>query len=266
MATEVRSSRILTTFFALLVAGIVAWVLVLLAIWRVPITTLATPERLPETALTVYMVGLYLWLMTLVGVVWRKIARRSWSEMGLRPSWRLFARGLLFGVGMLAIIMGVESLLGWARFVPPAAWPLGIVLGSLGAALAFAISEEVLFRGFFLRTLALSLSPARAILISALIYASLHFLRTNLTVADLVLFLVLAGIGIVLAIATLRTGTIWLSVGLHFSWIAFFSLSQQLKLWSWADTGLPLVGGSSIGLLALPLLIPLAFMVNRRHG
>ncbi|MNX96532.1 CAAX amino terminal protease self- immunity [compost metagenome] len=265
MGVERHSSRILIAFFATLIAGVFAWMLILLAIWRVPLTILAKPEQIPEVALTVYSVGLYLWLMILVGIFWRRVAKRPWTDLGIRPSGRQFLRGLLLGSGGLAVIMGLETALGWARFSPPAEWPLPVILLSLGAALAFALSEEILFRGFFLRTLALDHSPRRAILLSAFLYASLHFLRINLAWSDLLLFAMLFGAGIVLALAALHAGSLWVSVGIHASWIAFFSMSQQLGLWQWFETGLPLSGGNTIGLFAIPLFIPLAYLVRRSH-
>lgn len=263
MNPSVSSVKILFAYFGLLIIGIVIWVLALLALWKAPASVLLTPESLPQDAVTVYMVGLYLWLMLLIGVVWRKVAARPWTELGLQPSLPRFFRGLLLGTGTLATIMGLEYLLGWVRFAPPPTWPPQTILLSLAAAFAFALSEEALFRGFILRSLAIDRSPRQAILFSAFLFAALHFIRPAFSWSDLVLFLALFGIGIVLAIATLRSGTIWLAVGLHFSWVLFFSLSQQLNLWAWEETGLPIAGGSTIPLLALPLLVPLGFIVLR---
>ena len=266
MGVERRSSHILAAFFATLIAGVLAWMCLLLALWRVPVSILAKPEQIPEVALTVYSIGLYLWLMILVGLFWRRVAKRPWAELGIRPSGRQLLRGVILGSGGLAVVMGLETALGWARFSPPAQWPLSVILLSLGAALAFALSEEILFRGFFLRTLTRDHPPRRAILLSALLYASLHFLRTNLAWSDLLLFAMLFGAGIVLASAALQTGSLWLSIGIHASWIAFFSMSQQLGLWQWFETGLPLSGGTTIGLFAIPLFIPMTYLVRRPHA
>jgi membrane protease YdiL (CAAX protease family) len=266
MGAEHRSARILGGFFGALIAGVVAWVLILLGISGQPLSILLTPAQIPTPYVTAYMVGLYFWLVALVALIWRRRVRLSWSEMGLRPSGLQFLRGLLIGAGGLAVVMGIEMGLGWAQFAPPAHWPLGLMGGILAASLAFALSEEILFRGFFLRTLALDHPAWRAVLISALLYAALHFLRTSLTWNDLVMFAVLVAAGLVLALGTLRTGSISLAVGIHASWVAFFSLSQQLHLWRWTETGLPIQGGGTIALLGLFVFVPMAFVVNRSHA
>ncbi len=266
MGAEPSSAKVLGGFFGALVAGIIAWVLILLGLARQPVAILLTPAEIPAPYLTAYMVGLYLWLVALVALIWRRRLRRPWSEMGLRPSGLQFLRGVLVGSGGLAVVMGIEMRLGWAQFAPPTQWPLGLMLGILAASLAFAISEEILFRGFFLRTLAVDHPEWRAVLISALLYAALHFIRTSFTWNDLVMFAVLVVAGLVLALGTLRTGSIWLAVGIHASWVAFFSMSQQLDLWRWAETGLPIQGGGTIALLGLFVFIPMAFVVNRSHA
>lgn len=265
MGGEVGSARILAGFFGTLVAGVLVWVAILLLLWGVSPAILTTPDKIPETALNLYAIGLYLWLMALVLFFWRKVVRRSWTELGLRPSGRSFLTGILIGGACMALIMGLECAIGWARFAPPASWSPWVIVGSMVAALGFALSEEVLFRGFLLRTLAIDLPPRRAILLSALIFAALHFLKTNLSWNDLWIFAMLFGAGLVLAQVTMKTGSLWFAVGMHASWVSFFTASQQLKLWHWAETGLPLSGGATIAYFAIPLFVPLAYWIHRHH-
>lgn len=263
-----RSARVIGGFFAALIAGILGWVLVLLLLTGLPLSILQTPERIPQSTVTVYMVGLYLGLMALVALFWRKVIRLPWADLGLKPSGYQLMRGLLVGFGGLAVLMGIELAAGWAHFVAPQSVPPTILLGTLGAAVAFAVSEEIVFRGFFLRTLARDHSPRHAIVLSALLFSTLHFVRGNLTWLDLFPFVGLFAAGVVLALGTLRTGSIWLAVGIHTSWIWFISLSGQLGLWQWAEHALLYTGGAGIsgGLIGIALFVPMAFVVSRRHA
>ena len=260
------SARFLASFFGAILAGVVLWVLILVAASGLPFALLLSPERIPQSILTVYTIGLYLWVMALIGFFWRKVAGRPWKELGLQPSLGRFASGLAMGLAVVAVVLALQLALGWVRFAPPPQWPLAVFAVSSMTALGFALSEELIFRGFFLRTLTRDHPAWRAALLSSLLYAALHFLRPNLTWHDLLLFIVLAIFGFVLAQLTLRTGSIWLPVGLHASWVWFFASSQQLSLWHWIEKGLGHMGGVSAAIMGLLILIPALILGRRFHA
>jgi membrane protease YdiL (CAAX protease family) len=79
-------------------------------------------------------------------------------------------------------------------------------------------AEETLSRGYHLQNLAEAIGLPRAWLLSSIIFSALHVFNPG--------FSLQAGIGLVLAglfLATgwIRTGRLWLSIGLHLGWNFF---------------------------------------------
>jgi uncharacterized protein len=87
-----------------------------------------------------------------------------------------------------------------------------VILFVIGAVILAPIVEELLFRGVLLRSLLRKLPPATAILISAVVFALVHYLGDPNTLPFLP---ALAGLGVVLAVAALRTGDLSTSMFIH---------------------------------------------------
>lgn len=155
------------------------------------------------------------------------------------------ASGFLLMTGFL-VILGCALLeagsFTWMR--PGKGW-LQTTAWALAAAWVLAILKELLFRGIALGIFLRAMPPGVAILLSALLYAGVHFLLPigGLTVADpdvkgvgfellaklamrfgdwhaLVSdFSVLFAMGLLLAHARWRTASLWLPIGLQAGWI-----------------------------------------------
>lgn len=265
MDSPVSSLRRLGTFFGAVLAGVVVWVLVLLAAFRLDLSLLARPEQIPQPVVVTYTVGLYLWLMVLVVLMKRPMGSDPALRYGFKFDGRLLLLGWGLGLGGVLLLMGLELVTGIATFKAPGTWPLGVLAGSLLTAMAYAISEELLFRGLFLRSLLLDHPPVRAMVLSSVLFAALHFLRPNLGIADLIPFLGLVVAGLVLAYAAWKTGSLWLPIGIHAGWVFFISLSDQLHLWEYLPQTLWLTGGRgpSSGLLGVVLLLGLLPVIKR---
>ncbi len=265
MGKSLSSLQRLGLFFGAVLTGVVLWVLVLLAAFRLDFSLLATPDQIPQPVILTYTIGLYLWLMVLVALLKRPIGADPALHYGFRFDGRKLALGWLLGLGGVLLLMAVELGGGIATFRFPAEWPLGVILGAIAAAMGYAVSEELLFRGLFLRTLLLDHPPLRAMAISSVIFAALHFLRPNLSWADLVPFVGLVVSGWVLAYAAWKSGTLWLPIGIHAGWVFFISLSDQLHLWEYAPQLLWLSGGRgpSSGVLGVLLLVGLLPLIKR---
>lgn len=82
--------------------------------------------------------------------------------------------------------------------------------------IAYAASEETLFRGYPLQTMLRSWPPWIGISLMAILFAALHLFNPN--VQPIYTFLNTALAGIWLALAYWRTRSLWLSFGLHWSW------------------------------------------------
>jgi sodium transport system permease protein len=135
------------------------------------------------------------------------------------------ARGLLAGALLAGGAMTAAWLIGWAQSfvlpVPPemqedlrtlvtAGTPARLAWLFLAVALTPALCEEAVFRGVLLsatRTL-----PAwRAVLLNGVVFGAFH-----LSFESPVRFLPTAWVGIVIAWAVLRTGSVWTGVLMHF--------------------------------------------------
>ncbi len=87
-----------------------------------------------------------------------------------------------------------------------------IVLFFVGAVIFAPIVEELLFRGVLLRGLLRKAEPVTAVLVSALIFALVHWVGDPNTLPFLP---ALAGLGVVLAVVALRSGDLSTSIFIH---------------------------------------------------
>jgi membrane protease YdiL (CAAX protease family) len=87
-----------------------------------------------------------------------------------------------------------------------------IVLFFVGAVIFAPLVEELLFRGVLLRALLRKVEPATAVVVSALIFALVHYIGDPNTLPFLP---ALAGLGAVLAMTALRTGDLSASIFIH---------------------------------------------------
>lgn len=87
-----------------------------------------------------------------------------------------------------------------------------IVLFVVGAVIFAPLVEELLFRGVLLRGLLRKVDPAVAVLLSAVIFAGVHYIGDPNTLPFLP---ALAGLGAVLAVTALRTGDLSASIFIH---------------------------------------------------
>lgn len=184
---------------------------------------------------------------------------------------------LSFGIGgALLLACGARAIA-----TGPVHWVGVVVTGGV-----VAVLEETLFRGAIFNSLRRGMPLSVSILLSSLLYAVVHFLRPKygvepavdwLTGFNHVLFalqslgtqlgtglgfgtLVLAG-G-VLAVALVRSGDLYLSIGLHAGWI------MALRIYADVTAGVggrQWWGGSSLvdNLLMWPILVGLGIVIWR---
>jgi membrane protease YdiL (CAAX protease family) len=140
-----------------------------------------------------------------VGLGWTAASRRNLSL------------GLLGGIGAAMAVLLLPVVVRVADLVPAPhehfAWPSLLFLSLL---LAFgAIGEELLFRGYGFQVFLAAVGPFAAILPAAVLFAFMH--------ANNPAFGFLAGFntflwGVLLGYSFLRSGDLWLPIGLHFGW------------------------------------------------
>jgi len=196
----------------------------------IPISLLYTLFRFKITSVTSLALSTLINLIAFTISVFlarRFLDRRSFVSLGLKMDRRLFP-DLLAGILITFVMMGLVYLLmrafGWIQF-EGFAWPFYPLAFVLGQSLLFLLiftfvgwQEELLSRGYHLQTLASGINLTWGVLISSAIFGALHLTNPNAT------WVSAAGIffaGLFLALGYLRTGQLWLSIGLHIGWNFF---------------------------------------------
>lgn len=157
----------------------------------------------------------------------RWLDRRSFTSLGVK--WDHLAwRDLLMGIGlagaMIALIFLMEWALGWLVF-QGFAWDSrsldALLLSLVYSALLFVgvgWTEELLSRGYWLQNLSEGINRGWGVLLSSFLFALAHLSNPNFSWMAL---LGLFASGLFFAFAYLRTGQLWLPIGLHIGWNFF---------------------------------------------
>jgi len=140
-----------------------------------------------------------------IGLQWNKLSARN---LGI---------GLSSGIGAALLVTAVPLLVGAATLKPQPELPFNfgsIVFVSI-LLLFGAIGEEILFRGYAFQILITMMGRYATLLPGAVIFAAAH--TGNLNSGWLSLFNTFA-MGALLGYAFLRSGDLWLPIGIHFGW------------------------------------------------
>ncbi len=204
--------------------------------------------------------------------VW--LDKRSIASIGLNINRKMIVDlgvGFLIPFVLFSLIFFTELGAGWlslSQFV----WrgqPASTVIISLINLLAFFIlvawNEELLSRGYHLRTVASGSNLFWGMLISSAIFGVLHLANPNAENIWMVSLGIFAA-GLFLAYGLIRTGQLWLSIGLHIGWNFFegpifgfpVSGTQSFHLLNISVKG-PLIAtggnfGPEAGLVVFPVL------------
>ena len=245
-----------------------------LVLW--PLTTLPSEESqiLLAEILTLVAFTFATWLAR------RLLDRRSFRSLGFELNRHVLA-DLAFGFFVPGVLMGgiyaFESAVGWLDFEGWAwqAFPAEVVVRDLVAyLLVFVLAgfeEELISRGYQLQNLAAGLNLPWAVFISSAIFTALHLANPGASWASV---LGILGAGYFLAYAWVRTGQLWLSIGLHIGWNVFegvvfgFPVSglNVFRLIQHQLAGPALITGGEFGpeggLVVLPALVLGALLVG----
>jgi len=189
----------------------------------------------------------------------------------------------LLGIVAGFLMIGASLTLLWAGGMAVIRWQ-GIgkeVLLVLGAALLFmlliGLSEELLFRGYAFQTLLRGIGPLLSISLSSVVFALAHISNPNTSLLGFTnIFLV----GVLFSLLYLRSGSLWLPVGLHAGWnfaLLFFHVPVSGFAIPFSTpfltvlTGHRLLTGGSFGLeggviVSIVLLGMIALVAHGRFG
>jgi uncharacterized protein len=138
--------------------------------------------------------------------------------LGWRPG---SGRNLLIGFGSgvigASLVTLLPLLLGAAELTPDPERPAsaGSFLFITGILLFGAVGEELLFRGYGFQILTAAVGALPALVVTSCLFGLVH--ASNLNVSPLGIANTI-GFGLVLGYAFLRSGDLWLPVGVHFGW------------------------------------------------
>lgn len=222
-------------------------------------------------------------------VGWRRLDLGGAAAIGLSATGWTRALGLGLRIGLVGITVGlaVAWLGGGLVFafrydtIEKTIWK---TLEGLAAALLVGVGEEALFRGVLLRRIGADCGRAAGVAITTGIYAVVHVLREGAKVepgpmagfertlglfapvADPSTWSTIGGLallGFVLAWARLRTGSLWVPIGIHAAWVAVFRVGRiffrvrQRPEWLVGSAWPPLIGGAAgiVGVVVTGVLL-----------
>jgi CAAX protease family protein len=178
-------------------------------------------EMIFRPLLAAVVFGIYVWLLTVADLVEEHRAAilgfptaRGWKSQ--------FGGGCL--LGLVLPIVGLIPVAIWAditvhvHFNPRT---MARVLAVLVMLICGALAEELMFRGYPFQRLEEAIGPYGAIAVFSVLFGAVHLMNPGASALGLLNTVL---IGIVLAIAYLRTRALWLPLGLHFSWNATLGL------------------------------------------
>ena len=226
----------------------------------------------------------------------------SLSQLGLKPAgqWHCdFARGALIA---LASVIAVASLMSLLHvFTPFFRLSLSVALErslkALLTALTVGVLEEIFFRGVIFKGLLEDLRPPTAFVFSSLFYAAIHFIKPAEEISSSSLdawaglrYLVAAFqpfldpaslfpglfglflIGLVLSYAFFRTGSLYLSMGLHAGWVfgiktirVYGDFRREDLGWFFGSSEPKLVSGIAGWLIILAVGLVIHWMTRKRQ-
>lgn len=169
-------------------------------------------------------------LATITGSIYiarRFLDNRSFVSLGLHVNKQALV-DILMGIAITFVMMGLiyvaEVAAGWLTF-DSFAWENDSIPTVMTGVLTFLVvfvfvgwNEELLSRGYHLQTLTNGLNVFWGVVISSSLFGLAHLGNPNAT------WVSAAGIffaGLFLAFGYLRTGQLWLSIGLHIGWNFF---------------------------------------------
>ncbi len=201
----------------------------------------------------------------------RYLDRRTFRSLGFGWDTQSF-QDLIVGFILPALVMGsifaFEWGVGWLQ-IDRVMWKeepsttYSIITNALLTSIAVGFYEELLFRGYRLQNLIEGLNLTWALVLSSAIFALAHLLNPHSSLAST---LGLFGAGLFMAYAWLRTGRLWLPIGLHIGWnffegavfgfpvsgLNFPGIVQQIDIGPVVITGGAF--GPEAGLVMLPML------------
>jgi membrane protease YdiL (CAAX protease family) len=190
----------------LMLLGMIVFV-VILSVVQIPLRIAHVPDAAGAVVVVAVALAIYLgWV--------RYVERRRATEFELAAAGPEIAGGLVLGVGLFSLVIGVLAVLGVFTVAGWGSWTAAAV-GLVGA-LATAVVEEILFRGWLFRVVRDVGGTWLGVAVSALLFGLLHALNPGASATSTIAIALEAGV--LLALAYAATNRLWVPIGLHAGW------------------------------------------------
>lgn len=178
-------------------------------------------EAIFRPLLAAVLFAIYVWLLMVADLV--EEHRVAILGFPIARGWKnQFGAGCLLGLMLPIIALIPVSIWGDITVnVPITTRTLVRVLVVLVVLISGALAEELMFRSYPFQRLEEAIGPYGAIAVFSVLFGAVHLMNPGASALGLVNTVL---IGIVLAIAYLRTRALWLPLGLHFGWNATLGL------------------------------------------
>ena len=179
------------------------------------------------------------------------IERKGLKQLGLG----LLAGGIVYGIYFLtSLALDIDRI----KEVPPLGTFISqFLLFALGTFFS-SLSEDVLVRGYLYRFLNGKINPYNLIALSSLVYVLNHIYRLGEGSGFWLYILI---IGVFLMLAMVRTGNIWLTLGLHWAGNIVYHTTHSVMH---TEAGKGNFSGTLLYILFLLLLIPITFFISQK--
>jgi len=137
----------------------------------------------------------------------------NWHSGSLRNIWIGVAGGV--GAATLVIVGPVLAGVAWFERTPDNPGSLGAIAFVTAILIFGAVGEELLFRGYGFQILLGPLGRIATLVPTSLLFGWAHANNQNAMPLGIVNTI---GFGVVLGYAFIRSGDLWLPIGLHFGW------------------------------------------------
>lgn len=151
------------------------------------------------------------------------VEKRGASTLGFAPRRGPgdIAAGIVIGAIIFCLPLAILFALGFAH---PAPDFVRFSAGSLAAALILVlvnvVDQELLVRSYLFQEIWTEYSGATAVMVTSILFVVLHAGAVSTERAGVIAGLNIALAGVLLGIAYIRSGALWLPIGIHFGWNA----------------------------------------------
>ena len=131
-------------------------------------------------------------------------------------------RGMLIGAAIFCLPIGALAAMGYAHYAPDFSH-FSVQALSLALLLVFVnvVDQELIVRSYLFQELWTKYSGTTAVIVSTIVFVGLHAAPISQGMMGKLAGLNILLASVMLGIAYLRSGALWLPIGIHFGWNGF---------------------------------------------